>query len=325
MGKITRCLWGMLLLVLAGNCSTGEKAPCFIPQFMKEESPKIVLITVDGVRWQEMFEGADLRLHGGRRSSAREILPNVYRYFVDEGSAFGKDSLVATTGTMHISLPGYLEMTRGYSTVDCITNLCEPELKTTLLDFFETAAVFSSWDTIRKATTSNPDRFVINSGRNYRSTGHQQLGLRDVKDFVCHVGHDDYRPDQYTIAASFDYLEKERPQFLWVALGDTDEYAHDGNYKGYLSAIKAFDYFVGELIQSYDKNTVFIITTDHGRSADWRKHGIDNDSGRVWLMMHGKGVQPLGFVKLDSPRSLSDLMPTILKITHGIKSKRSFI
>jgi hypothetical protein len=325
MKKIVRNAFRLMFFLFVSNCSSSVDVPNFLPQFKVENSPKIVLVTIDGVRWQEMFEGTDLKLHKGRPLSSREILPNVYHYFVDEGSAFGKDSLVSATGKIYISLPGYLEMMRGHSTLDCITNACEPELKTTLLDFFENVAVFSSWDTVRKSATGNPERIIMNSGRNYRTKRYDDLGLQDNKDFVCDIGGEDYRPDSHTIVAVMSYLERDRPQFLWVSLGDTDEHAHKGNYKAYLSSIKKFDFFIGELIQMYDENTVFIITTDHGRSEDWENHGFDPESGRVWLMIHGKGVHPRGFVKLKEPRSLSNIMPTVLKMTHGIKAEKTFI
>jgi hypothetical protein len=321
----SRFLVGLSLTVFVANCNTKLASPRVLHQAVKKESPKIVLITIDGVRWQEVLNGTDPLLHEGRSISAEEMLPNIHRYFVERGSAFGKESPVVVSGTNHISLPGYLEMMRGIPTIDCVTNLCEPQLQTTLLDYFSKVAVFSSWDTVRKASTSNPDRIVINTGRDYRSAAYEDLHLKDDHSFDCYVGHFDYRPDEFTMVSVLDYISHEKPQFLWVSLGDTDEHAHAGNYRGYISALKRADYYIGDIIQSYDDNTIFIITTDHGRSQNWRNHGYDSESSRVWLMIHGSGIPHSGHSRLDRTVSLSDILPTVLKLTHGITTKKSFI
>jgi len=291
----------------------------------KINPPKIVFITIDGVRWQEIFNGTDPNLYSKHPLSPIEILPNIYYYFVNQGMAIGKNSQIIASGKNHISLPGYLEMMRGFPTTDCTTNLCEPELTTTLLDNYQNVTVISSWDTIKKSTTNQPEKFNINSGRNYRTSKYLQLPIHDDQDFKGYVGHLDYRPDEFTMKSTLDYLSKNKPEFLWVSLGDTDEYAHNGEYNKYISALKKADYFIGEIIQEYDENTVFIVTTDHGRSKDWTSHGYDPDSARVWLMMYGKNIPTKQFVKFNQIKSLSNLMPTILKITHGINSEDSLI
>ena len=172
---------------------------------------------------------------------------------------------------------------------------------------------------------SIPEKYIINSGRNYRTSKYQALPIEDNQSFNNNVGHFDYRPDEFTIQTTLNYLNIEKPEFLWVSLGDTDEYAHLGNYEKYISALRKADHFIGEMIQQYDENTVFVITTDHGRSKDWTSHGYDSESSRVWLMMYGKNIPVNHFVKFNQTKSLSNLMPTILKITHGINSEDSLI
>lgn len=323
MKKLAAFLIGALSIFCVSNC--GVQVEIASTHEYHKKSPKIVLLTIDGVRWQEIFNGTDHELYKKRQLTSRELVPNMYHYFIDEGSSYGKESPVIASGTAHISLPGYLEMMRGRPTLDCLTNLCDPELNTTLLDFFEEVAVFSSWDTVRKSTTSLPDRFVISAGRNYRSKNYIDKRLTDNQKFDCYVGHLDYRPDEFTIKSTFDYLSNEKPQFLWVSLGDTDEYAHSGNYEEYIRSLRKFDFFVGEIIREYDEETIFIVTTDHGRSTDWKHHGLDEESSKVWLMFHGKGIPSLGHVTSKKKLSLSNIMPTVLNFTHGIKSSNSII
>jgi len=327
MRKISLGMLGFLSLFFIANCSVQVENLRTKNEFNLRsiESPKVVLLTIDGVRWQEVFLGTDSGLYKKHRLNPEELLPNIYHYFVKRGSSYGRESPVVVSGENHISLPGYLEMMRGYPTVDCVTNLCEPDVKPTLVDHFEKVAVFSSWDTVRKSISGYPGDIVVNSGRNHRSTGYHNMGLKDDQDFDCYVGHLDYRPDEFTMKSTFDYLNTEKPDFLWVSLGDTDEHAHSNNYDGYILALKKFDFFVGEIIREYDDDTVFIITTDHGRSSDWNSHGYDQESSRVWLMIHGKNIPHSGHVKFPIVKTLSDITPTVLQITHGIKNNRSFI
>src|SRR5262245_25258591 len=54
----------------------------------------VVLVTIDGVRWQEIFQGIDPEL-GARarlprsRMDSRELVPNLYKHFIDGGTVLG--------------------------------------------------------------------------------------------------------------------------------------------------------------------------------------------------------------------------------------------
>lgn len=307
-------------------CSPPEPTP--LPRASSvncSSPPRVVLVTLDGVRWQEVFGGTDPSLTSSPPLSPEELLPSLHRLFVSGGAAFGRDSPVLVGGPAHISLPGYLELMRGRPTLDCLTNLCDPELGVTLLDRFPSAAVFSSWDTVRRAATSRGDAVVVDSGRHHRSPAALRLSLPDPRDFPSTVGHFDYRPDRFTMDAVRTYLSAAAPDVLWVSLGDTDEHAHAGDYDAYISALRAADAAVGELVSMYGDDAVFVVTTDHGRGPDWRHHGLDPESARVWVMVRGRGVPPLGHVRLDRDAALADVGATVLRLTSGVPSDRSLI
>jgi hypothetical protein len=212
---------------------------------------------------------------------------------------------------MHISLPGYLEIMRGHPSFDCQTNDCEPRVEDTMADLFETSAVFASWETIHKTVGRNHDKFVVNCGRHYRSAGWKHLGLLDNSKFP-EAFDNEYRLDKFTKEAVFDYLQNNNPQFLWVGLGDTDEWAHAGNYDNYIDALIDADKFVGQIVsQLSSPDTTFIVTADHGRGIDWRNHGSDVQSSKDWVMMTGRNVPKKGFVKYSGIRRLSDILPTV--------------
>lgn len=289
-------------------------------------APKVVLITIDGVRWQEIFNGTDPVLYKGEKIPASKLLPNLYHHFVDHGTVVGKESLFVASGPAHISLPGYLEIMRGRPSHDCTTNECEPVLDVTIADLFATSAVFGSWDTIHKAVSKHADTFIVNCGRTFRSQGWKDLGIIDDNTFP-EAFDPLYRTDNYTRVAVLNYLNaKDPPQFLWVSLGDTDEWAHHSNYDAYLQSLIDADQFVGEMISKYGvENTTYFVTADHGRSYAFHSHGWEPESARDWLMMMGKDVPANGFVKFDKQKALSNIFPTVKSLVTGKRQEGSLL
>lgn len=280
---------------------------------------KIVLITIDGTRYQDIFDwGSDLNyLHG------RQIIPNIYHHFMDNGIVIGATTLAFTENKVYLSLPGYSEIMRGYAG-NCITNECEQYVGPTIVDQFKgSATVIGSWEPIAK--TFNDDGVAINVGRHIRNFEWWQLdisedGLSKEDDF----GSDEYRTDIDTITLATEYLKHEQPDFLWVSLGDTDEFAHRNNYLWYLTAMNYADAFIGYVMQIVDSNTVVIVATDHGRALNFTSHGGDPNASRVWMLIGGD-VDKVGFVNYDHNPYLSDIYPTIMELAKGTKSPRSLM
>ncbi len=115
---------------------------------------------------------------------------------------------------------------------------------------------------------------------------------------------------------AIEHLVHHRPRFLWVALGDTDEWAHRGDYRGYVDALRFADAFVGEVaahlaeMGEYGARTAIFVTTDHGRDPDFAGHGGPASAG-VWLMARGGPVARRGPTALPRVRYLRDLAPTM--------------
>lgn len=288
----------------------------------------VILITVDGVRWQEIFYGSDQTKRRLPYIAARDLAPNFYHYFVDNGIVYGKTSDIVASGPVYISLPGYLEIMRGHPTNDCYSNICDILATNTITDFiFETEGnnigIFSSWDVIRKVSGKHREEITTSTGKFYRS----KITDPDNRSYINPFWEDgSYRPDFYTQEVSFEYLKKYNPKFLWISLGDTDDWAHRGNYEMYLHAITSADSFVGKLIEYTGKsNTVYIITTDHGRGRDWKSHYKDILSRRVWVMIYGDSVPARGFVSSKNEVSLSNIFPTVIDVMYNIHLENSLL
>ena len=60
-------------------------------------------------------------------------------------------------------------------------------------------------------------------------------------------GNGDFRPDALTADLALYHLQTHPTRFLFVGLGEPDEYGHQGNYAGYLDALRRADSRIAEI------------------------------------------------------------------------------
>lgn len=271
----------------------------------------VVLVTIDGVRWQEIFEGVDGAL-APRRPAPDVLLPNLRRLFFDEGTVIGDPRFaggIEGSAPRHMSMPGYVEIATGAGTA-CADNDCRPALGETIADAVAAApddhgaAVFGSWSEIARAAAARPDRLFVQTGAAPGQPG-RPLG-----------GGEAYLADNVTAAQALTYLHSKRPRFLWVALGDTDEWAHAGDYGQYLASLQAADRFLADLSATLatmgdrGAHTAILVTADHGRDPGFRDHG-GPPSAAVWLLARGPTIPKRGAIPTSRKRQLRDVAPTM--------------
>src|SRR6185503_11811978 len=100
------------------------------------DEPRIVLVTIDGARWQDVYEGIDRPLAMSRGFDARAIdslakpdalTPNLHALVAKSGTALGygesKCGIVRQASNTNISLPGYHEIFTARRT-RCMSNFC---------------------------------------------------------------------------------------------------------------------------------------------------------------------------------------------------------
>jgi hypothetical protein len=301
----------------------------------------VILVTLDGVRWQDIFLGVDPTLaerHHLPASAvvdARTLLPNLYHRMVDGGvgvGAPGRGPGVVSTFSA-LSLPGYLELLSGRRDSPCKSNRCPRTVTPTLLDQVRTmkgvgrdeVAAISSWELIENAATSRPVSFPMSYGRHYGLTRNlvrvnEAAGHLLDKGESAHAapGLHDYRPDRFTGPLALQYVKERQPRLMFIGLGDTDEYGHHNDYAGYIQALREADAFLGDLFATldgmgeYGATTTVVLTTDHGRSEAFFNHGyLTPESRRTWVFAAGGSVPAAGLVTNHRERYIADIAPTI--------------
>ena len=102
---------------------------------------------------------------------------------------------------------------------------------------------------------------------------------------------------------ALEYLKIHQPKVLYLSLGETDDWAHDGNYGEYLNATHRVDDFLKRLwdtVQSmphYKGRTTLIFSPDHGRGSgsEWKDHGRKiPESKYIWMAFLGPDTAALG-------------------------------
>ncbi|CAN5194672.1 hypothetical protein BH09MYX1_BH09MYX1_09040 [soil metagenome] len=275
-------------------------------------SPKVILVTIDGTMWQDVV------------SSQHGALPTLERWMTTDGALVGADEAVPmeASGPNFVSQPGYTEIFTGRPSA-CTSNGCARTTQRTLVDDLPDGtsfAVVASWERIALAATSENRAGFISCGRSQHSMASsmsvEQLA-RSMEGGEPTPGVGDYRPDANTIDLALEALRTDRPTFLFVGLGDTDEHAHHGDHAAYLRALGSADAFLGTVETILDDDgdaasTTILVTVDHGRSDDFRDHGdAFPESRRVWLVAHGAGIGARGAVTSPTPRRLADVAPTV--------------
>lgn len=266
----------------------------------------VILVTADGLRWEEVFGGTDPALmnkeHGGvahlpalQRAYEREtpstsrqaLLPFFWSTIAREGQLFGNEklgSLARVTNGLNFSYPGYNEMLTGAPDLRINSNGKHQNPNVSVLEWLNSSprwqgrvAVFGSWDLYPFILNQKRSGVFINSGWEPLAGDdlEQTPQLALVNELVAGTPRkwDDSRYDSFTFAAAREYFRQSAPRILYVAFDDTDEFAHEGHYDHYLDAANRVDRYVRTIwddAQSrpqYRGKTTLIVTTDHGRGG----------------------------------------------------------
>jgi hypothetical protein len=278
----------------------------------KPKLRNVVLIVLDGIRTEEFFIGANPYANRRGPAQAKEkLFPFLWLDLAARsaetkvfGDRFrkrdGGDESCRIDNNYGISLPAYADLLGGVRQPAVRSNifrgrLPHPTVPDRLLEYgFDDGdmAVFSSWKHIASVVSATPPvGFHVDTGRR---TGEGRPRWKDAR----------YDRDlQKTVLRHLRQREQRRAgalRFLFLAYNDSDEWAHIGNYGRYLAAIRRQDGYIRELYTylesrpDYREQTLYIITTDHGRGRGrhWKSHGRVPGSQYVWALIHAPGQAP---------------------------------
>lgn len=316
----------------------------------------VVLVSIDGLRWQDLFRGADPQLidrddagmkgaaavrerfSGSPAESREKIFPFLWGTVAKQGVIFGnrdKGSLARVNNKRRFSYPGYAELLTGRPHDDIITsNDLRPSPAPTVLEIARRelkldrtqVAGFGSWEVFQGICARDSSSVFINAGYQPLAGGHWSARLSELSDmqFQMLTPWRSARHDYLTLELAMEYLREAGPRLLYIALDETDDWAHGKRYDRTLEAAHNFDAGLArlwDLVQRdsrYRNKTTLIVATDHGRGrtpADWTSHGEKIEGAdEVWFAAIGPNVERLGEVSGGPVVNQSDIAPTVLKI-----------
>ncbi len=345
-------LVSVFLLTTVNNTALQEKASITEENFSRiPAAGNVFIITTDGFRWQEIFNGADSALINNEKYTPdtgtlklmywensleerrKKLMPFFWNVLFKKGQLFGNrnyDNKVNVSNVWSISYPGYNEIFTGTDDRTVSSNQKINNANLNVLEFLNNkepykgkVVAFTSWDVFPYILNEQRNGLAVNAGYenikddNFSST---QLLINKVQDEAINK-KEATRHDALTFETAKEYLKKNKPKVLYLGLGETDEFAHHERYDLYLQQANNIDKMITELwhwVQTtpgYKDNTTFIITTDHGRgkrAANWGKHGFfTGGSSQTWLALIGPGIQPFGEIKENQQIYQKQLAQTI--------------
>jgi hypothetical protein len=283
-----------------------------VPTMMQAQR-RVVFITVDGYRWQELFGGADSVIINKKefgssktlldkywRPTVEErraaLMPFVWNYVAKNGVIIGnrwKGCNMSVTNKMWFSYPGYNELLCGFADDEHInSNEAGPNPNVSVLEVANNSPkykgkvlAFGSWDCFADILNENRSKLPVSCGYRHslapKPTERDKFVAKMQDETARYIGTE--RFDVFTHEYALEAMKTRHPLVLYVGYGDTDEWAHLGKYHLYLDMGHNTDQFIRELweyAQSdpfYKNKTTFIVTCDHGRGDvnpnDWRGHG----------------------------------------------------
>jgi hypothetical protein len=333
----------LLLLVSVSLFTQAQKNP---------KTENVIIITLDGMRWQEVFKGVDESLMndsvynrdkqgmkdkfwvGDAIANRKKLFPFFWNTIAIQGQLYGNRQYgnnVDNANRYWFSYPGYNEILTGYPDTAVNSNDKNYNKNETVLEFinkqkgFENkVAAFTTWDCFPYILNEPRSKIYVNADVDSMDFKNPALSVLNDMQFLTTkpIG---VRPDVITYFAAREYLKEYKPRVLYVAFDETDDFAHAGMYDQYIGSAYATDAMIADLwktIQSmpqYKDKTTLLITCDHGRGdkvkSEWQHHGSRIlDAHEIWMAAIGPDTKPLGEMKQQGQLYQAQIATTIAKL-----------
>jgi hypothetical protein len=323
----------------------------------QNKTENIIIVTTDGLRWQELFKGMDSAIANNskfnqgdssyifetywsdnKNERRKKLMPFFWSTIEAKGQIYGNRMLgnkIDNANPYWFSYPGYSEIMTGFADTAINSNKYAPNPHVTVLEFLNNqpklkgkVAAFGAWDAFDRILNEERAGFPVISAFDTcggkKPTANERLINAMLKDSYRPFGYAECL-DVFTHYESLEYLKIKRPKVLYIAYGETDEWAHAGLYRSYLDAAAQVDIWLKQLwnfVQSdlqYKNKTTLVITTDHGRGdikkEQWTDHGSDiEDAHEIWFSVIGPDTKALGEMKTDVQIYQQQFAQTIAKL-----------
>jgi hypothetical protein len=281
-----RFQWSLIAIVLSMFADTAKSQVIESSRNPPLRTRNVLLVTIDGLRWQEVFGGTDATLMekeaGGvkdlpalkerfERETAAEsrktLMPFFWNTIAERGVVFGDpehESKAVVTNQLNFSYPGYSEILCGFADPKIDSNAKKYNANVTVLEwmkqkpgFENSVAAFSSWDVFPFIINESRSGIPVNAGWEPLGTDVSlSLGGTDAEATLHKLDEvsaefpryfPEVRYDYVTFRGAEEYLKAKQPRLMYMSLGETDDWAHAGRYDLYLDAAFRGDDYIGRL------------------------------------------------------------------------------
>ena len=319
----------------------------------KGKIENLILVTIDGCRWQEVFRGADSSLlfnekyrktEAGRLTSKfwdadvnkrrEKLFPFLWNTIAKQGRLYGNrdlNSAFSVRNQTNISYPGYAEIFTGYADTAIKNNEMVYNKNTNVFEFLNQqktlkgkVASFASWNRANGYLNIKSSSFFINGGYEDVKGNNLSVMQQTLNNLQQnYVSWEHSRADHITYLQAKEYLRINKPRVLSIGFAWTDDMAHDGSYPNYLEKVYIMDNMIQDLwgyvqtVPQYKNKTALLVIVDHGRGLadEWRSHGPNTKhANETWLAVIAPGISPAGEMRNTKTYYNDQLAQTIAKM-----------
>jgi hypothetical protein len=257
----------------------------------------VLLVTIDGLRWQEVFRGADEafmtadRAEGGgvpggeitalkadflaptTEERRKKLMPFFWGTLVPQGQAFGNrdaGSVARVLNTEYVSYAGYNELLTGAPDPLITTNTPIPNRNVTVLEwlngrpeFRKRVAAAAAWNVFVPILNIGRSRLPLFVTQQRSVPGSVSPRIAELERWM-----EDIPPitraenfDAFVYHAAVDMVDTHQPRVFLLALGEPDEWAHARRYDRYLYSIQRCDRFIRQLWEKLQADPQYRDTT----------------------------------------------------------------
>lgn len=273
----------LLLIIISLSVFSAEPSKKRV-QTPDQQGRRLVIVTIDGLRWQEVFKGADPKLvanenfvqnieytrarfwHESSDVRRHKLMPFLSNVIDKEGTLIGDrsaGSFMSISNQQHFSYPGYNEIFTGRTDPGLTSNAKIPNPNITFLEWLnnrptykDKIGIFSGWDVFPMIYNRQRSSLFINAGFESFTLPNKATIEQDVLKQISVMNSlqaeipspwKNVRHDAFTFGFAKIYLQHQKPLVLVINLGETDDFAHNGKYDAYLDSAHQTDAYLGDL------------------------------------------------------------------------------